>query len=321
MTLIKYNTREHKELLRVFSHSSTIEAKICMCIANAINKIPDNTAEEYRQKQQNYVIEIPVIELAENISSSYQSISNICDKLTSKKIKLQIPYTLKSSGETELFECVEVIFPSVGISNNIFKLKINSDVLPLFSRTLKIYRHYNIIEAKFLTHKHSIEMYKFLKDKLNRGVLDFTISVEKMRFELGLDDKYKAYKDFKKRVLEPAKKDMKRNGIVWFDYKEIKRSRSVIYLFFYIYKNKQKETNIYLSERLKLYTKQTTENKFKKDFKDFLEKDFCVSLVSKTLNKTEFQSQLKLLEKRISLTMYPMKIQEQFIEYLEPKLL
>ena len=311
MKLVKHNTREHKNLLRVLSHTSAIEKKTCMAIANEINKITDKEVEQYRKERKNYFLEIPINELTETINSSYQALRTICRKITKHSIDMEIPYQLKN-GETQLFKSTEVIFIGAGISDNIFQIKINPDVLPLFSRTLKIYRHYNIIEAKYLTHKHSIEMYKFLKDKQNQGVLDFTVSVEKLKSELGLENKYKQYNHFKTRVLEPAKEDMK-NSVLWFDYKEIKRSRSVTDLTFYIYTDEIIKSVFYCKERLKTYLKAETKTQFKKDFEAFLNE-------SETY-KPKLKGLLIELKNKSSLSEYDKNTQLEFINFIEPNLL
>ena len=316
MRIIKKNTREHKLVLRALAHNTLIEKKTCMSLANRLNKVSIQDAEKYKAEQKLYVIEIPIHDIATELNSNYESIKNMCRKITKRSIEMQIKSKLKS-GKTAVFDTVECIFPSAGISDNIFKIKINPVVLPLFSRALEIYRHYDIIEAKFLTHKHSIEMYKFLKDKLNQGILDFTISLKMLKIELGLDSKYKMYHQLKQRVIDPAQIDMEKNGVIGFKYKEIKRSRAVTDLIFFIQKNKEREKDIYFKERLKTYTKQTPQEQFVKDFEQFLKETFCLSPVSKTLNNTEFQSQLKLLEKRKSLTIYPKEIQERFIKYID----
>ena len=307
MKLIKYNTKEHKDILKVFSHSSKVEKKVMINVAYEINKLKE---EDYKGKNI-YTIEIPMCDLMERTETNYKAINRICDKVTSKKILIEIPYKLRN-GKTEIFRSTEVCFPACGISENTFKIKVNEDVIPLFSRALECYRHYNIIEAKFLTHKHSIELYKLLKDKLNYGKTEFKITVENLKIELGLENKYKQYSELKKWVLEPAKKDMFDNGFIYFDYKEIKLSRSVYELHFTIHENMAKKHNLYSEESLKRYLKSETETQFKKDFEAFLNE-------SETY-KPKLKGLLIELENKKSLSEYSKKIQFEFINFIEPNL-
>jgi len=217
------------------------------------------------------------------------------------------------NGKTATYDSTECIFPSAGISKNILKIKVNPELVPLFNRELERYRHYNIIEAKFLTHQYSIEFYKFLKDYQNRGILSFSISLEDLKKEFGLDDKYKMYHQLKQRVLEPAQKDMKKNSVIWFDYKEIKTSRAVSDLFITIKTNEENEKNIYLLERIKKYIRQTKEEQFKKDFENFIMRSYYDS--------EERQKHLDFLKTKKSLKQFPEKTQLKFINFLDPQLL
>jgi plasmid replication initiation protein len=316
MKLTKYNTKEHKDILRVFAHSSKIEKKVYMNLAYELNKLKES---DWKGKGL-YPIEIPIETLTERTDSSYRAIKNICRKVVKKTIEMKIPHKLKNGKQT-IFDSIEVIFPSCGIDDNVFKIEVKETVIPLFSRALERYRHYNIIEAKFLTHKHSIEIYKFLKDKQNQNISDFTISIKDFKIELGLECKYKLYADCKKWVIEPAKKDMKNNSVLWFEYKEIKRSRSVTDLIFYIHANKEKEQDIYITERIRIYTKSTTEERFKIDFLHFLEADYCFSNLSKTIDYSNLEKAKLSLKTKTTLKDYSLKIQKQFIEFLEPSIL
>jgi len=114
---------------------------------------------------------------------------------------------------------------------------------------------------------------------------------------------------------------MKNNSVLWFEYKEIKRSRSVTDLIFYIHTNKEKEQEIYTNERIRIYTKTTTENKFKEDFLHFLEEDYYFSKLSKTIDYSDLEKAKLSLKTKTSLKDYSLKIQKQFIDFLEPSIL
>lgn len=253
--LIKYNTREHKDILKVFSHTTQIEKKVMMSVAYELNKLDIENYNANTLVQ----IEIPIKKLTNLTHTNYESIDRICDKLTSKKIKAKISYKLKN-GETEVFNMTEVCFPGAGISDNVFQIKVNGALLPLFSRALERYRHYNIIEAKFLTHKHSIEIYKYLKDKVNQDIKKFKISVDEFKNDIGLADTYNAYKNFKMRVLEPTLTDLKEHSVLYFDYTEIKKNRAVSELEFTIIESDGLKKELAFE---KLVDKQFTEAKAK----------------------------------------------------------
>lgn len=317
MKIVKHNTREAVEILRVLASSTLVEKKVCMNIANEINRLKPKNWKGIKL----YPIEIPMTKLMERTTSNYEAIKRICKKMTSKTIQMKIPYTLKN-GKTEIFESTEVIFPSCGISDNVFKIEVKETVMPLFCRALERYRHYNIIDAKFLTHKHSIEMYKFLKDFINRNPnkTDFEISINDLRYELGLEDKYKTYPNFKLRVLEPVKIDLKSNSIVYYDYLEIKTGRAVTHLRINIFHSQKTELNIMLSEQLAHYKKAVTGEEFRINFEIFLKEEYCLTNENK-LYKSHYQDEMKKLKKCNSIADYSQPIQEQFISFVHRDLI
>lgn len=315
MKVVKYNTREHHEILKAFAHSSKVEKKVMMNVAYEINKLSET---DYANRDV-YPIEIPMEQLIDRTETNYKSIERICLKIARKIIKLEIPYKLKS-GKTEIFRSAVAVFPECGISENTFRVEVKTSALPLFSRALEKYRNYNIIDAKFLSHKHSIELYKYLKDKLNKNIFKFDISVEELKSDLGLKTKYKQYTDFRARVLKPAKDDLKNNSVLYFDFKETKTGRKVTDLVISIHENKQKEQAIYRCERIRQYIKSTPADDFKKDFQHFLEEDFCCSKPSKNLMQDVYERELKILKRRNSLSEYQERVQELFIDFLEPPL-
>jgi len=304
--LIKLNTREHRDIQRVFAHSTLNEKKVMMNVTNEINKLQPKDWEN----KDFYKIEIPMNELMERTEANYEAIKRTCKKIASIIIYAEIPYKIKN-GKTEIFKSHVCVFPECGISENTFRIEVKTSILPLLSRALEEYRHYNIIEAKFLTHRHSVELYKFLKDKINKNnETEFLISVENLKIELGLEKRYELYANFKNRVLEPAQKDMKAHSFIYFEYKEIKKNRSVSDLYITIKTSEENEKNIYLLERIKNYIKTTTEEQFKKDFENFIMRSYY--------DEDDRNKHLEPLKTKKSLKEFPEKIQLKFINFLKP---
>ena len=186
MEIVKFNIREHHNILRFLSHACHIEKKIFMNVAFIINNLKP---EDYKGKEM-YRMTIPMEDLIHNTTSSYENIKRTCRKITKKSYELKCDMKL-NNGKIEHGTLFEVLFPRCFISNNIFVIDMMTTLLPYFSRRLEKYRNYNIIEAKFLKHKHSVELYKYLKDLSNQGKKNITISILNFKFELGLENKYR----------------------------------------------------------------------------------------------------------------------------------
>ncbi len=78
---------------------------------------------------------------------------------------------------------------------------------------------------------HSIRIYEMLQQfKSTRFLI---ISVHDLKFRLSLEDKYKTYTLFKRRVVEQAQKELQHTDMA-FEFKEIKKGRKIVKLQFRI---------------------------------------------------------------------------------------
>lgn len=78
---------------------------------------------------------------------------------------------------------------------------------------------------------HSIRIYEMLQQF--RTTSFFVISLDDLKYKLNLEDKYKTYTLFKRRVIEQAQKELAHSDMA-FDFKEIKIGRKVKRLEFRI---------------------------------------------------------------------------------------
>lgn len=78
---------------------------------------------------------------------------------------------------------------------------------------------------------HSIRIYEMLQQFRSTGY--FTVSIEELKYRLSLEDKYKTYTLFKRRVVEQAQKELTHTDMA-FTFKEIKKGRKIERLDFRI---------------------------------------------------------------------------------------
>jgi plasmid replication initiation protein len=102
------------------------------------------------------------------------------------------------------------------------------------------YRLKNVLELKG---KYSIRMYEILKSNEFKKVC--SIEVDELRKMLKADKgSYLIYQNFKNRIIIQAQKELKDKTDISFDFEEIKRSRKITTLKFYIKANKIKNKAI-----------------------------------------------------------------------------
>lgn len=110
-------------------------------------------------------------------------------------------------------------------SNGYFKTSIYPELLPYFEEAQKrLFTRFSIQNIKPLTSIYAIRIYElckmFIKEKSVKE-----ISIEELKKILQIEDKYKQISDFKKRVLETAKKQINKNTDLEIDYELTKEGR------------------------------------------------------------------------------------------------
>ncbi len=146
--------------------------------------------------------------------------------------------------------------PVIEKNSGVIKLKFDEDIFPLLKETKKRYLQYEIKNILPLSSKYAIRLYEILKDIYNKETynknldrVEVELEVSYLREVLLVPENYK-YADFKRRVIELAKKQINENTDLLFNYEEKKEGRKVTRLKFYIYENskpdkKQKYTHFF----------------------------------------------------------------------------
>jgi hypothetical protein len=96
-------------------------------------------------------------------------------------------------------------------------------------REFTSYKLKNVMELKS---NYAIRMYEILKKW--QTVKEIVIPLTDLRQMLGTGDKHPEYHNFKKRVLNTAKQEVKEKTDIFFDYEELKKGRKVTALRFTI---------------------------------------------------------------------------------------
>ena len=102
----------------------------------------------------------------------------------------------------------------------------------------RLFTRFNIQNIKPLTSIHAIRMYELAKQFDDTGWR--VIELDELRKMLKLDGKYKDNKDFRKWVLDVAKKQINKNTDINIDYELIKEGRKFTKIKLHISKNPQR---------------------------------------------------------------------------------
>jgi plasmid replication initiation protein len=120
------------------------------------------------------------------------------------------------------------------LSNQMVAIHLDNDLVPEMLALARNYSQYLLEVAFNSSSTYVAKLYLFVshwRDKTKKSVM-----IEELREWLGLDDKYERSKDFRKRILDPAIKELKSRADVWFEIdKPIKSGRSIVGYIFKIY--------------------------------------------------------------------------------------
>lgn len=100
------------------------------------------------------------------------------------------------------------------------------------------YKLFNITNLRSI---YSLRLYELLKSRINLNSTRI-ITIQDLRSKMGIEpEQYPKYSNFKQRIILQAQKELKAESDIYFEFTEIKKSRSVDKIEFHIYRNTPKE--------------------------------------------------------------------------------
>ena len=109
------------------------------------------------------------------------------------------------------------------------EIKFSEDVQPYLHQLQKQFTTYYIDQVSKFKSIYSIRFYEHAIMELKKSKMkkiSFKIEIEEIKNRLELNEKYKRFCDFKRFVLEPAKKEINKYSDIKFSYEVIKQGRS-----------------------------------------------------------------------------------------------
>ncbi|MEM9921324.1 MAG: replication initiation protein [Bacteroidota bacterium] len=161
------------------------------------------------------------------------------------------------NSEPIIYERGSVIGKSVWLQHmehdtetDIFTFSLSQKLREYLLQLKEHFTRYNISNIVYLN-ANAVRLYEVLKRYQFRGECELT--VEKIKFYLGIEDRYNKFYEFKRWVLLPSQKEIKKYTDIFFDFVPARKERKrIISLRFYIYENQptHSKDTIHLLERL-----------------------------------------------------------------------
>lgn len=120
--------------------------------------------------------------------------------------------------------------------NGIIEITLSDSLKPYLLELKGNFTKFELINVLTLHSKYSIRLYEIFKSYLWLGYWD--VYIDDLRELVGLEDKYKDYRDLKKFVIDPAVKEISAQTDLQISYETIKSGRTINKLMFRINEKK-----------------------------------------------------------------------------------
>lgn len=151
------------------------------------------------------------------------------------------PISIYSEGELIMANWLGTV--SLVEKSGVVKFSFDSLIAPFLFEIKKNFTKYPLKHVIKLRSTYSIRIYELLKQYAKLGERKFDLM--ELRQLLGIeDDLYPRFFDFKKRVIEPAQKEIAEHTDIVFTYRKIKQKRTIIGLVFKIHYKAEQNTEL-----------------------------------------------------------------------------
>lgn len=136
-------------------------------------------------------------------------------------------------GDSELY-FQWIVSPRIYKKTGKVSVRITEEVMPYLWNLRERFVAYELYQTLAMKSTYSIELFELLKSYAFRKKI--TVSIDDLRKYFGLGDKYKAYRDFKRRVVDPAVKEINEYTDLFVSYDPVRRGNPFAALTFTIEK-------------------------------------------------------------------------------------
>ena len=158
-------------------------------------------------------------------NTAYKVLRDACKNLFERRFSYE-KLTPKGNIENVMSRWVQRI--SYVENEALVRIKFSDDVVPLITNLEKHFTSYELEQVSSLTSAYAIRLYEVLIAWRSTGKVPM-IEVQDLRLKLGvLDAEHQRMEAFKRRVLEPAVKQINEHTDITAEYEQHKQGRSII---------------------------------------------------------------------------------------------
>jgi plasmid replication initiation protein len=175
--------------------------------------------------------ELSIKDWAKTLGVSPKGLYQIADEITTglmmKIVSIKDPNTLQ-------FDKFHVL-SRAKYAEGILTLKIAWEMNDIFLQlqAKKNYTHYELAEFVTLTSTHAQRIYELIKQYQHSKNREREIELSELKMMLGIEDKYPQFKEFRRKVLDVALKQIEEKTSLRYKWEGIKRGRKIHSIRFY----------------------------------------------------------------------------------------
>ena len=191
--------------------------------------------------------ELSIKDWAKTLGVSPKGLYQIADEITTglmmKIVSIKDPNTLQ-------FDKFHVL-SRAKYAEGILTLKIAWEMNDIFLelQAKKNFTHYELAEFVTLTSTHAQRIYELVKQYQHSKHREREIELSELKMMLGIEDKYKEFKEFRKYVLNIALKQIEEKTSLRYKWEGIKKGRKIHAIRFYEIHIAGKESPTELQEK------------------------------------------------------------------------
>ncbi|MEK6482013.1 replication initiation protein [Catalinimonas sp. 4WD22] len=160
----------------------------------------------------------------------YSRMVDIVNRLMQRVIKIE-----DENGDVEQFHFVT--YSKHKSANGTIAIRFVPELKPHFLELKAQFTSFYDTNVLSLRSSYSMRIYEFLKqyETIGRRIME----VDELKKKLEIQDKYRSYNMFKKKVIMQAEKDLRKSCDIYFSYNEIKEGRKINAIEFQIHRNRK----------------------------------------------------------------------------------
>lgn len=212
---------KHNKLVEAQGRMTALEQKFVLGVVSQI------TSEDEDFKEYEITINEMINIFGIDQSNVYRVVDETANNIMDRPISIREG---KSVLHTRMFSSARYIK-----GEGTVKFSFDPCLKPYLIQLSEQFTKYELENVINISSSHAIRIYELLKQYQTIGNRVFY--TEELRSCLGLENNYKAFKDFEKRVLKVAEKEINEHTDLTISYKKIKHGRRIAKIEFIIKKN------------------------------------------------------------------------------------